>query len=86
MKDLKNFLEHLTQSLDKDVRIKKTAVQCIKDYAGFKIAPENISVKGAELVIKTSPVRKSVLNLNQKEILEHINEAAKLNLKNIFYI
>ncbi|MBX4195782.1 hypothetical protein KW796_02415 [Candidatus Parcubacteria bacterium] len=85
MKGLGSLLDRFKDSLDKDIASREMIAECIKEAAGLDIRLEDISIKNDTLRIRTSPVKRSEINLHEAEILKLSALKTKLNLKRITY-
>jgi len=85
MKTISSLLERFSRSLGKDVLAKNVIIACIKEYCGFEISPDDITIKDGTLRIKTSPAKKSEINLNEAKILKAVREQTGQNITKILY-
>ena len=85
MKTISSLLERFSRSLGKDVLAKNVVIACIKEFCGFEISPDDISIKDGTLRIKTTPAKKSEINLNETKILNAVRERTSQKILKILY-
>lgn len=85
MKGLTDLIGRIKDSLDKDASTRESIANCIKEELGFDLRLEDISIKGGQLRIQTSPAKKNEIKLNETRVLEKIRVRTKLNIQNITY-
>ena len=85
MEGLDNLLNRFKRSLGQDVLMREIVAKCIKDTLGFDIRLEDISVKGGNLRIKTSPAKRNAIKLEEGKILAQARTETGINLTKILY-
>jgi len=65
MIDLKNLLERLSNSLNKDAKLKDQIIQTIKEKTKVQLAPEKINLKDGVLEINTNPIINNEIRLKE---------------------
>ena len=65
MIDLKNLLERLSNSLNKDTKLKDQIIQTIKEKTKVQLAPEKINLKDGVLEINTNPIINNEIRLKE---------------------
>lgn len=85
MKTISSLLERFSRSLGKDVLAKEAVIASVKQCCGFEISPDDTSIKDGNLRIKTSPAKKSEINLNEAKILNAVREKTGQKITKILY-
>ena len=65
MIDLKNLLERLSNSLNKDAKLKDQIIQTIKEKTKVQLTPEQINLKDGVLEINTNPIINNEIRLKE---------------------
>lgn len=65
MIDLKNLLERLSNSLNKDAKLKDQIIQIIKNYTHIEINQNQINLKDGVLEINTNPIINNEIRLKE---------------------
>lgn len=85
MQTISKLLERFSRSLGRDVVAKEAVVACIKEFCGFEISSDNISIKDGAVRIKATPAKKSEINLNEEKILNKLRERTGQKISKILY-
>lgn len=85
MKNLAELLARFAKSLGGDTQKKEVIMDCVQASLGFRLFPEQVSIKGEVVEFTLSPIKKNEIKLHEAELLSQINERAGLNLKRVFY-
>jgi len=82
---LDDLLRRIRYSLNDDTLTKAEVAQCIKGILNFNIEPNEISLKGDTLRIKTTPTKRNEIKLNEGRILEAVRSKTRLAIRAIVY-
>jgi hypothetical protein len=85
MKNISSLLERFSRSIGRDVLAKGAVVACVKEFCGFEITPEDVSIKDGALRIKTSPAKRNEIHLNEAKILNKLQEQGGQKIIKILY-
>jgi hypothetical protein len=85
MQNISDLLKRFSNSLGRDVIVKEAVATCVKELLHFDLAVEDISIKENTLRIKTTPAKKSEINLHEAELLGKIRERTGQKISKILY-
>jgi len=68
MMDLKSLLERLSNSLNKDTKLKDQVIQIIKNHTHIEINPNQINLKDGILEINANPIINNEIRLKENLI------------------
>ena len=85
MEPLGKLLGKIRKALAGSALEKELIVESVKDVTGFEVRVADISIKGKNIFIKTTPPKRSEINLHEKEILQKIQSKTGLKLEKILY-
>ena len=76
MLDVSSFLEKFKHLIETDRSMKDSVINSVFKVLSFKLAENNITVKGGTITIKANPVLKSEIFMKKELILEEIRTSS----------